>query len=381
MDPQYVVLLFVILFILVVPLLRILYMVMDQNFRDKRHIQVVETLNSRSRSSTFLNGSIKSLASNPQKLNPLIEWISETPLAPSQQEPDHCNFLEQNEDCDENSTLAMPMQRHRVNTLEPGFRRCLPTNDTEIALSEVVKKLSNSEIGNPSEQKSTDSLSQSESTSPIDIVVSEPIESGNNKTVDGTNDLKALKSIYEDTEPDDIRYEDRNKGSPLGDEKVEPSLSAFLEHNDNCDTELSSVSKVQRYRKNTLEPGFRDCLISCDTDIQLLEVVKKLSDSRKLSDVSTSQLFSGEIESTSLNQEGKGIVDEGYTNENGEALEEMNFGADFEKYLASRNVQIIQQTSSDITRNQMLETTNSQQVAMGEYSLETAIALSSETNV
>ena len=378
MDPQYVVLLVVILFIFVVSLLRILYIVIDQNFRDKRNIQAVETLKPRSRSSTFLNGSIKSLASNPQKLNPLIEWISETPLAPSQQGPDHATFLEQNDDCDETSTPAMSMQRHRVNTLEPGFRRCLPTNDTEIQLSEVVKKLSNSEIGNPSEQKSTDSLSQSESTSPIDILVSEHIDIGN---VDVTNDVKALKSIYEDTEPDDIRYEDRNKGSPLGDEKVEPSLSAFLEPNDNCDTELSSVSKTRRYRKNTLEPGFRECLTCSDTDIQLLEVVKKLSDSRKLSDVSTSQLFSGDMECTNLNQEGKGIFDETNANENGDTLEETNFGADFEKYLASRNVQIIQQTSSDITRNQMLETTNNQQVDRGEYSLETAIALSSETNV
>ena len=381
MDKQYAVLLFVILFILVVSLLRILYIVMDQNFRDKRHIQAVETLNSRSRSSIFLNGSIKSLASNPQKLNPLIDWISETPLAPSQQGPDHGTFLEQNDDCDEKSTSAMPMQRHRVNTLEPGFRRCLPTNDTEIQLSEVVKKLSNSEIVNPSEQKSTDSLSQSESTSPIDILVSEHIDGGDSKTVDVTNDVKALKSIYEDTEPDDIRYEDRNKGSPLGDEKVEPSLSAFLEHNGNCDTELSSVSTTRRYRKNTLEPGFRECLTSSDTDIQLLEVVKKLSDSRKLSDVSTSQLFSGDIECSSLSQECIGIFDDRNTNDNEDALEETNFGADFEKYLASRNVQIIQQTSSDITRNQMLETTNNQQVAVGEYSLETAIALSSETNV
>ena len=378
MDPQYVVLLFVILFILVVSLLRILYIVMDQNFRDKRHIQAVETSNSRSRSSIVLHGSIKSLASNPQKLNPLIDWISETPQVPSQQGPDHGDFLEQNDDCDEKSTSAMPMQRHRVNTLEPGFRRCLPTNDTEIQLSEVVKKLSNSEIVNPSEQKSTDSLSQSESTSPIDILVSEPIDSSNSKTVDVTNDVKALKSIYEDAEPDDIRYEDRNKGSPLGDEKVEPSLSAFLEHNDNCDKE---VSTTRRYRKNTLEPGFRECLTSCDTDIQLLEVVKKLSDSRKLSDVSTSHLFSGDIEWTNLNEEGKGMLGEININENGDTLEETNFGADFEKYLASRNVQIIQQTSSDITRKQMLETTNNQQVDIGEYSLETAIALSSETNV
>ena len=351
---------------------------MDQNFRDKRHIQAVETSNSRSRSSIVLHGSIKSLASNPQKLNPLIDWISETPQVPSQQGPDHGDFLEQNDDCDEKSTSAMPMQRHRVNTLEPGFRRCLPTNDTEIQLSEVVKKLSNSEIVNPSEQKSTDSLSQSESTSPIDILVSEPIDSSNSKTVDVTNDVKALKSIYEDAEPDDIRYEDRNKGSPLGDEKVEPSLSAFLEHNDNCDKE---VSTTRRYRKNTLEPGFRECLTSCDTDIQLLEVVKKLSDSRKLSDVSTSHLFSGDIEWTNLNEEGKGMLGEININENGDTLEETNFGADFEKYLASRNVQIIQQTSSDITRKQMLETTNNQQVDIGEYSLETAIALSSETNV
>ena len=375
MNPQYVVLLVVILFIFVVSLLRILYIVIDQNIRDKRNIQAVETLKPRSRSSTFLNGSIKSLASNPQKLNPLIEWISETPLAPSQQGPDHGTFLEQNDDCDETSTPAMPMQRHRVNTLEPGFRRCLPTNDTEIQLSEVVKKLSNSEIGNPSEQKSTDSLSQSDSTSPVDILVSEHIDIGN---VDVTNDAKALKSIYEDTEPDDIRYEDRNKGSPLGDEKVEPSLSAFLEHNDSCDKE---VSTTRRYRKNTLEPGFRECMTSCDTDIQLLEVVKKLSDSRKLSDVSTSALFSCDMESTDLNQEGKGILDERNTNENEETLEETNFEANFEKYLASRNVQIIQQTSSDIIRNQMLETTNNQQVDRVEYSLETAIAFSSETNV
>ena len=78
MEPQWIVLIFIILFILIVTILRLCFLMLNQKVMDK-NIELPSKLKPTSKSSIQSNGSIKSLIKNPNKVDELMNWMTDTP--------------------------------------------------------------------------------------------------------------------------------------------------------------------------------------------------------------------------------------------------------------------------------------------------------------